>query len=227
MKKIFIILTSLFLYNCAQGSYYSYSDRYYAKAIKSFESTPLLLQPEPQSGSSNISLADAGLNAIRHCEEAHKAWDSFFSSTKFFISDDTNCRVISQWKNSSHPDNKKEERDIAEKHDKQFREITERNRLLNEKKKVESNYERYISQCEYIGFKRNTEKMGECVLKISETEKKIVQDQASISGGGSSVGNLILLQESLKLLNPPSVAPNRKLNCVYNTVGGILGVNCF
>jgi hypothetical protein len=99
--------------------------------------------------------------------------------------------------------------------------------LLNEKKKVESNYERYISQCEYIGFKRNTEKMGECVLKISETEKKIVQDQVSISGGGSSVGNLILLQESLKLLNPPSVTPNRKLNCVYNTVGGILGVNCF
>jgi hypothetical protein len=157
MKKI-ILLTFLFLYNCAQGSYYSYSDRYYAKAIKSFESTPILLQPESQSGSSNISLADAGLNAIRHCEEANKQWDSFFSSTKFFISDDTNCRVISQWKNSSHPDNKKEERDIAEKHDKEFREITERNRLLNEKKKVESNYERYISQCEYIGFKRNTEK---------------------------------------------------------------------
>ena len=225
MKKIFIILTSLFLYNCAQGSYYSYSDRYYAKAIKSFESTPLLLQPEPQSGSSNISLQDAGLNAIRHCEEAHKAWDSFFSSTKFFISDDTNCRVISQWKNSSHPDNKKEERDIAEKHDKQFREITERNRLLNEKKKVESNYERYISQCEYIGFKRNTEKMGECVLKISQTEKKMVDIQVSNSGG-DSLGNLILLQESLKLLQPPA-NPRRNVQCTYNTVGGILGVNCF
>ena len=91
----------------------------------------------------------------------------------------------------------------------------------------ENEMERFIKQCEQIGFKRNTEKLGECVLKIFETEKKIVQNQVSSSGGNNSVGNLILLQESLKLLNPPSVTPNRKLNCVYNNVGGISGVNCF
>jgi len=91
----------------------------------------------------------------------------------------------------------------------------------------ENEMERFIKQCEQIGFKRNTEKLGECVLRISETEKKIVQNQVSSSGGSNSVGNLILLQESLKLLNPPSVTPNRKLNCVYNNVGGISGVNCF
>ena len=95
-----------------------------------------------------------------------------------------------------------------------------------ETQKKENEMERFIKQCEQIGFKRNTEKLGECVLRISETEKKIVQNQISNSGG-STVGNLILLQESLKLLNPPSVAPNRKLNCVYNNVGGISGVNCF
>jgi hypothetical protein len=93
--------------------------------------------------------------------------------------------------------------------------------------KKENEMERFIKQCEQIGFKRNTEKLGECVLKIFETEKKIVQNQVSNSGGGNSVGNLILLQESLKLLNPPSAAPQRNLNCVFNNVGGISGVNCF
>jgi hypothetical protein len=90
----------------------------------------------------------------------------------------------------------------------------------------ENEMEKFIKQCEQIGFKRNTEKLGECVLRISETEKKMVQNQVSSSGGNNSVGNLILLQESLKLLQPPA-NPRRNVQCTYNTVGGILGVNCF
>jgi hypothetical protein len=87
------------------------------------------------------------------------------------------------------------------------------------------NMDGYIKQCEYIGFKRNTEKMGECVLKISQTEKQIVDVQVNNSGS-DTLANLIILQESLKLLQPPT-SPRRNVQCTYNTVGGILGVNCF
>ena len=99
------------------------------------------------------------------------------------------------------------------------------NQKQNQRKTTVRELDKYIGQCEYIGFKRNTEKMGECVLKISQTEEKMVDIQVSNSGG-DSLGNLILLQESLKLLQPPA-NPKRNVQCTYNTVGGILGVNCF
>jgi hypothetical protein len=90
---------------------------------------------------------------------------------------------------------------------------------------TQKNMDSYIKQCEYIGFKRNTEKMGECVLKISQTEKQIVDVQVNNSGS-DTLANLIILQESLKLLQPPT-SPRKNVQCTYNTVGGILGVNCF
>jgi len=90
---------------------------------------------------------------------------------------------------------------------------------------VYNELDKYIAQCEYIGFKKNTEKMGDCVLKISQTEKQIVNIQSN-SSGGDTLANLLILQESLKLLKPPA-APKRNVQCTYNTVGGILGVNCF
>jgi|LauGreSBDMM110SN_4_FD.fasta_scaffold175437_2 hypothetical protein len=97
----------------------------------------------------------------------------------------------------------------------------------NQKQTKQTEMNRYITQCEYIGFKRNTEKMGECVLKISKTEKQLVDVQVNNAGGsGDSVANLILLQESLKLLNPPT-QPNRNVRCTFNNVGGIGAVNCF
>ena len=99
------------------------------------------------------------------------------------------------------------------------------NQRQNQRKTTVGELDKYIAQCEYIGFKKNTEKMGECVLKISQTEEKMVDIQVSNSGG-DSLGNLILLQESLKLLQPPA-NPRRNVQCTYNTVGGILGVNCF
>jgi hypothetical protein len=97
----------------------------------------------------------------------------------------------------------------------------EKHKLQIEKKKLDN----YTTQCEYIGFKRNTEKMGDCVLKISQTEKQIVNTQSNNSSG-DTLANLIILQESLKLLQPPA-NPRRNVQCKYNTVGGILGVNCF
>jgi hypothetical protein len=96
---------------------------------------------------------------------------------------------------------------------------------LYQKQIVEKKIDSYIQQCEYIGFKRNTEKMGECVLKINQTEKQIVNTQSNNSSG-DTLANLIILQESLKLLQPPT-NPRRNVQCTYNTVGGILGVNCF
>ena len=99
----------------------------------------------------------------------------------------------------------------------------ERYQLQANRKKMD----KYIEQCEYIGFKRNTDKLGECVLKISQTEKQLVDIQVNNSGGGSdNVANLILLQESLKLLNPPR-ATNNNVRCTFNNVGGIGAVNCF
>ena len=95
---------------------------------------------------------------------------------------------------------------------------------LYQKQIVEKKIDSYIQQCEYIGFKRNTEKMSDCVLKISQTEKQIVNTQSNNSG--DTLANLIILQESLKLLQPPA-NPRRNVQCTYNTVGGILGVNCF
>jgi hypothetical protein len=109
---------------------------------------------------------------------------------------------------------------VVKENDKFVYSLVNRNRELKE---IEMN--RYITQCEYIGFKKNTEKMGECVLKISQTERQIINSQVNNSGRDSST-NLILLQESLKLLQPPT-SPRRNVRCTYNTVGGILGVNCF
>lgn len=99
------------------------------------------------------------------------------------------------------------------------------NQRQNQKTKTVDELDKYIAQCEYIGFKRNTEKMGDCVLKISQTEKQIVNTQSNNSSG-DTLANLIILQESLKLLQPPA-SPRRNVQCTYNTVGGILGVNCF
>jgi len=90
-----------------------------------------------------------------------------------------------------------------------------------EASKRENQLNRFITQCEYIGFKRNTEKMGECVLKISQTEQQIIVNNSG--GNDNSLANLIVLQESLKLLNPP----NRNVRCNFNSMGGFGSVNCY
>ena len=86
-----------------------------------------------------------------------------------------------------------------------------------------------MASCEKIGFKRGTESIGQCALKMYETEKLILADRSrgNSSSGNNTAANLFLLQQSLQLLNPPRAAQPRNFNCIFNDVGGIVGVNCY
>jgi hypothetical protein len=216
MKKLYYLII-LFCFSCVDSSqYYKQNHRYYAKSDyihKTYSKTV-----SNYKGSSNSSLDEAKTNSLKFCEESNK-----YNVGNLTGMDMSNyeCKIHSTELNSNHPDNQNELKRLAEIKKREEEKIIKENQKI----KFENDYGRYISQCEYIGFKKNTEKMGECVLKISQTEKKMVDIQVSNSGG-DSVANLILLQESLKLLQPP-VNPRRNVQCTYNTVGGILGVNCF
>lgn len=96
-----------------------------------------------------------------------------------------------------------------------------------DKTAVKSQYDQYIERCEYLGFKRNTEKMGECALKFYQTEKQIalLSVQERQANSQNLLNNLLILDKSLQLLSPPRVQ-NRNLNCFYNQVGGRGFVNC-
>ena len=48
-----------------------------------------------------------------------------------------------------------------------------------------------------------------------------------VSTGLFEVGQLFILQESLKVLKPPTQQPNKNIRCNFNKVGGIGSVNCF
>ena len=86
-------------------------------------------------------------------------------------------------------------------------------------------YDRYITQCQYIGFKKNTEKMGECVLKLHSTEKKLAQltPQQKKSNSSDVLTNMLLLNESLKLLNPPKP---KTVTCQARPFGTFMNVYC-
>lgn len=88
------------------------------------------------------------------------------------------------------------------------------------KRNLENEYERYLKQCEQLGFKRNTEKIGECALKIKDIEAKIqISNSQTIASQSSqqqntqitqnqnssadTLANLVILNEALKLMNPP------------------------
>jgi hypothetical protein len=209
MKKLYYLII-LFCFSCVDSSqYYQHNQRYYASSDYLHKKNSKTIGV--YKGSSNSSLDEAKTNSLKFCEENIQYTVGGLTGMDMSESE---CRIHEVKLNPYHPDNQYELKQLAE--------IKKRE---EEKIKFKNDYGRYISQCEYIGFKRNTEKMGECVLKISQTEKKMVDIQVSNSGG-DSLGNLILLQESLKLLQPPA-NPRRNVQCTYNTVGGILGVNCF
>ena len=90
---------------------------------------------------------------------------------------------------------------------------------------LENEYDRYIAQCEYIGFKKNTEKMGECVLKLHNTETKLSQlsSQQRSSSSSDVLTNMLLLNESLKLLNPPRP---KSVTCQARPFGTFMNVYC-
>jgi len=108
-----------------------------------------------------------------------------------------------------------------------------------EVKKQEDQYERYLKQCEQIGFKRNTEKIGECALKIKDIEAKIqisnsqtiasqssqqqnTQTTQNQNSSADTLANLVILNESLKLMNPPK----RNFNCQARPFGIYTNVYC-
>ena len=91
--------------------------------------------------------------------------------------------------------------------------------------------DRLIKQCEYIGFKKNTEKMGQCVLQIQNTEIQIAQSNAQISSSqaqqrsaetADTANRIIILNETLKLLNPP----RQNFNCQARPFGIYTNIHC-
>jgi hypothetical protein len=205
MKKILgVIFLSLLLSGC--GDFYK-GNKYLAQAGVS--------QNAGQHGWSNISLKDAENNAMAACE--------VFKNRKLGFGLDKNktCRVIGSYINPNHPGTQNE---IAVIKQKKAQEIAVQKKLAKERE-LENEYGRYIQQCEYIGFKKNTDKMGECVLKMYNTEIKLAQLNAQQRTADSSdvLTNMFLLNESLKLLNPPQP---KRFNCIASTVGTFMNVNC-
>ena len=92
-------------------------------------------------------------------------------------------------------------------------------------REMSAEYDRYIAQCQYIGFKKNTEKMGECVLKIHKTESQLATFNAQQRTSNSSdvLANMFLLNESLKLLNPPKP---KSITCQARPFGIYMNVYC-
>jgi len=92
-------------------------------------------------------------------------------------------------------------------------------------RKISEEYDRYISQCEYIGFKKDTEKMGECVLKLHKTESQLAtfDTQQRTSNSSDVLANMFLLNESLKLLNPPQP---KSITCQARPFGIYMNVYC-
>ena len=89
---------------------------------------------------------------------------------------------------------------------------------------MEQEYERYLKQCEYLGFKRNTEKIGECVLRIYQTEAQIALMSAQQRQADSAdlLNSLMILDKSLQMLNPP----RRGFRCQTRPFGIYTNVYC-
>ena len=96
--------------------------------------------------------------------------------------------------------------------------------LQHQKQKKEMEMDRYVQQCEYLGFKKNTEKMADCALKIYQTEVSIsaLDSQAQAADSADSLNRLLILNEGLKLLNPP----RRNFNCQARPFGTYTNVYC-
>jgi len=206
MKNIIILLSVLFLASCASDFYKG--NKYMAQAGTSSNSGV-------QFGWSNTSLEDAKQNAINNCNKGKnsKLWGWSYKNRT--------CYVRGAWINPNHPETQNE---IAAINQKKAQELAEQKKLAKERE-LENEYGRYIQQCEYIGFKKNTDKMGECVLKMYNTEIKLAQLNAQQRTADSSdvLTNMFLLNESLKLLNPPQP---RTTTCQARPFGVYMNIYC-
>ena len=204
MRTLIIILTSLILVGCS--NFYN-GKRYLAQAG--------ITDSAGQFGWSDISLEDAKTNAMNECEKYRKS-----ANFGLGVFSTNSCRIIGQSINPNHPDNQSELKKIAEQKQKEAQQA----KIKSEQRKLENEYGRYITQCEYIGFKKNTDKMGECVLKIYQTEASIavLNSQKRASDSADTLTNLVILNESLKLLNPP----RQNFNCQARPFGIYTNVYC-
>ena len=205
MRKILLVFCFLFLTSCA-GDFFN-GNKYLAQAG--------IYKNAGQYGWSNISLKDAENNAMEACEK--------YKSSKlgFGLRKNKHCRIIGSYINPNHPETQSE---IAAINQKKAKEIAEQKKLAKERE-LENEYGRYIQQCEYIGFKKNTDKMGECVLQMYNTEIKLAQlnTQQRRADSTDVLTNMFLLNESLKLLNPPQ---QRTTTCQARPFGSFMNIYC-
>jgi hypothetical protein len=94
----------------------------------------------------------------------------------------------------------------------------------NYNQKVPDNLARYKEQCLNIGFKKDTEKLGYCVIELKQAEAKIaaLNSQQRASDSQDVLNNILLLNESLKLMNPP----RRNFNCQARPFGIYTNIQC-
>ena len=166
-----------------------------------------------QYGWSNTSLSDAENKAMQACEK-YKLQPLSFAKNK-------SCMLIGSFINPNHPDTQDE---IIQKKQVEI-EKAKKIKKITKQRKLENEYDRYIQQCEYIGFKKDTDKMGECVLQMYNTEIKIAQINAQQRKSSSSdvLTDMLLLNESLKLINPPQ---KRGFNCRAEPFGVFTNIYC-
>ena len=88
----------------------------------------------------------------------------------------------------------------------------------------EESINRYKDECSIIGFKLETDKFAQCVLELKKTEMQIAlakQENTSYSNN-DTLENLLILNESMKLLNPP----RRNFNCQSRPFGIYTNIYC-
>ena len=166
-------------------------------------------------GVSDNGLAQAKINAETDCLRYKLDLPiSHFSKNK-------SCVVMEYKHNFNHPEERKKVEEIKLKRQQE-------ESLLIEQRRLETEYGRLITQCEFIGFKRNTDKMGDCVLKLYGTEIQIANLNAQERSASSSdvLNRMLILNESLKLLRPPQYQPNNPVSCQARPFGRFLNIYC-
>ena len=198
-RFLMILVLGLIILSCAPSDYWN-SYKYFAQA-----------GPQKSGGyfgTSNVSLDDAKTSAMNNCKAAKKRWK--------LIDWTGPCKVNEAWISPNHPDTQNEIALLKQKESKQNE--------MKAQRQMEQEYERYLKQCEYLGFKRNTEKIGECVLRIYQTEAQIALMSAQQRQADSAdlLNSLMILDKSLQMLNPP----RRGFRCQTRPFGIYTNVYC-
>jgi hypothetical protein len=217
MKKLYyliILFLPLFLSSCIDSLFQDpiFQGKKYLAQVNLAQS----IGPDKEFiGVSDNGLAQAKINAETDCLKYKLDLPiSHFSKNK-------SCVTMNYKHNLNHPEERKKVEEIKLKRQQE-------ESLLIEKRRLETEYERLITQCEFIGFKRNTDKMGDCVLKLYGTEIQIANLNAQERSASSSdvLNRMLILNESLKLLRPPQYQSNNPVSCQARPFGRFLNIYC-